>query len=326
MIIVLKEIQVKKTRIFCGMLICVLSFFIGPWQLQAAVTPNDVYAVFDLADRKLNGILEAEGKPVFDGKLFPEKGLKPMHVYQMAVSCLETIHWYEAENGMVPVPIVIATPRKYTPADVLRLAGLVLFEVDRIAEHLKIYGLDEDAAWVENKTPTHVFFKILTLYIKMNTLAGKSKISPSEVYAQMVRAVKDVKSILGNIDPARRYRVDPPRSDRGLKPADVFKKCLSARESINASRRHFGLETIPVPALDPGMDIKPMDVFVQTQIIIAEINLLKMGTGTVSVTPLPISVTGKTPSDVHQQAALMKYLLGQIEPLEKLVAVMEKRK
>lgn len=291
----------------------------------AAATPSDVYAVFDLVDRNLDSILAAAGKPEVDRKLFPEKGLKPMHVYQMAVSCLETIHMYELKRHMVPVPIVIATPRNYTPSDVFRLAELVLFEVGRIAQHLGVRGLDIDRVRSVNKTPTHVFFKIAAAYIKINVLAGKNRISPNEVYSQMVRAIQDVKSILGKIDPARRYRVDVPQSVRGLTPGDVFKECLTARESINVSRSHFGMDTIPVPAFNIGMSIRPMDVFIQTQIIISEINLLKMGTGTVSVTPLPIPVTGKTPSDAHQQSAAMKYLLGQINSLEKLVVKMKSR-
>lgn len=315
--------QVRKLMLMWGLL---LPLAIGAGSESfASVTPNDVYAAFELADRTMDRILTAAGIPTFERKLFPEKGMKPMHVYQVAVSCVEAIHLYELEKKMVPVPIVIANPRKYTPPDVLRLAELVLFEVRRIAGALSVTGLPEEMAPFTGKTPNDVYFRIVAVYMKMNLLAGREKISPSEVYAQMIRAISDVKSILGRIDPARRYRIDAPQSADGLKPADVFGECLEARKSINASRRHFGLDTIPVPAAGAGMAITPMDVFLQTQIIIAEINLLKMGTGTISVTPLPVPVTGKTPSDAHQQAVTMKYLLGQIAGLEKVVEQMKSR-
>ena len=146
--------------------------------------------------------------------------------------------------------------------------------------------------------------------------------TPNEVFAQMYRAQNDVKSILGKIDPARRYRVDAPESPPGLVPADVMKEALKARESLNKTRRHFNLDPIPVPELMSGAKFLPTDVFIQTQIIIAEINLIKIATGTVSATPLPIPVKGKSPSDVHQQAVTMDYLLGQIGMLEQLVKTM----
>ena len=77
--------------------------------------------------------------------------------------------------------------------------------------------------------------------------------------------------------------------------------------------------------LEPGVKIFPADVFIQTQIIIAEINLLKIATGTISATPLPIPVKGKKPSDVHQEAVAMEYLLDQIDMLEQLVKTMESK-
>ena len=296
-----------------------------PVEGRAATTPSDVYAAFELAERTMDRILEAEGLPPFRRALLPEKGLKPMHVYQVTISCVEALHTYELEKRIIPVPIVIANPRRYSPSDVLRLAELVLFEVRRIARALGVAELPEERKIFTGKTPTDVYFRIATIYMKLSLLSGREKISPNEVYAQMVRAISDVKSILGRIDPARRYRIDAPKSAAGLKPADVFRECLSARESINASRRHFGLGTIPVPAVADGHSIEPMDVFLQTQVIIAEINILKLGTGTISITPLPVPVTGKTPSDVHQQAATMKYLLGQIGGLEKLVEEMKSK-
>lgn len=49
-------------------------------------------------------------------------------------------------------------------------------------------------------------------------------------------------------------------------------------------------------------------------------NLIKMGTETSSATALAIPALGKTPSDVHEQVALLQYLLDQINPLREMVA------
>lgn len=294
-------------------------------QGQAKATPSDVYNVVDQTDRTLDLILAAAGLPAFQEKPFPEKGIKPMHVYQMAVSSLERIHRYEVQNKMNPVPIVIVIPRKYTPKDVLRLVDTILLEVQQIASHLGLNDLAVSKVTFQGRSPGDVFFKMIDVYMKTNVLSGTTKISPNEVYSQMVRAVGDIKSILSKIDPAKRYRIDVPKSPKGLKPVDVITECLLTRESINDARRYFGLKPAPIPTLASDFRISPLHVFLQSQVLISEINMLKMETGTISVTPRAIPVTGKTPSDAHQQVVTMKYLLAQIGPLEELVKEMESK-
>ena len=129
-----------------------------------------------------------------------------------------------------------------------------------------------------------------------------------------------MRSILTRIDPYRRYRIDSPAVDGPKTPAEVFAQCLEIRGTINDVRRELELGTTPVPSVAEGQALRPEDVFIQTQIIIAELNLVKLGTGTSSSTPLTVPVSDKTPSDVFGQAALLDYLLKQIKPLRRLVA------
>ena len=58
---------------------------------------------------------------------------------------------------------------------------------------------------------------------------------------------------------------------------------------------------------------------------LAELNAVKLATRTLTCTPLTVKVTGKTPSDVHQQLTLAGYLLHQMVPLQKMVKVMAER-
>ncbi len=58
--------------------------------------------------------------------------------------------------------------------------------------------------------------------------------------------VADVKSILGRIDPPRRYRIDAPTTPPDRKPADVFHQCLAFRREINKLRRRLEFETVPM--------------------------------------------------------------------------------
>ena len=162
----------------CGMALQLLAITAVP-NSPAAVTPNDVYATFELADRILDRALAARGEPPFKRNLFPEKGLKPMHVYQVAVSCVEAIHHYQSREKMIPVPMVIVTPRKYSPGDVLKLADMVLFEVGRIAEAMGVPDLPEERIAFSGKTPTDVYFRIVSVYMKVNMLSGQCSMGAS---------------------------------------------------------------------------------------------------------------------------------------------------
>ena len=186
----------------------------------------------------------------------------------------------------------------------------------RIAEHENITDLPTDEKTVSDKGPTDVFNRAVSVFTKLNVLCnenGRNDISPNEVYAQMVCAVEDVKSILRQFDSACRYKINAPPSEDGLTPADVFDMCLTIRKLINAKRVAKEMPKIPVPDAPARDSIYPRDVFFQTQIIIAELNLLKDKYKTISSTPLPIQVEGKVPSDVHRQASLANYLLDQLE-------------
>ena len=174
--------------------------------------------------------------------------------------------------------------------------------------------LATDVRQVSGKTPTDVFNETVKLYLSFVALNGESSITPNEVYAQLVCATKDVMSILEQSDPACRYNVETAPVESGKTPSDVFRQCLNLRSEINIVRRNAGLGETPVPQ-SAIQELAPLDVFLQTQIIIAELNLLKRGTETISSTPLAIPVTGKTPSDCYQQVSFAVHLIKQVIPV-----------
>ena len=228
------------------------------------------------------------------------------------------LHEFAIKAGVPASPQVVSRPMKYTPEDVNILAGFLLSQQSRIAEQLKIFSYPMETENFDNKNPTMVFKLETKIFNKLNFLSSEKQISPNEVYAQMERAVNDAKSLLRHVDPGSRYRIDAPKSAKGLKPKDVFAQCIIIRNEINKVRNLFNLGSINIPSYAAADNITPSDVFIQIQIIIAELNLLKMATNTFDSTPLPIPVSGKSPGDVHQKATLLHYLLSQIPEIPKL--------
>lgn len=291
----------------------------SPAQASEA-TPSDVYAAVDQINRSLEVILTARDLPVPAVRKTQETGLGPFHVYQFHLACIERLHRYQRSADLRPVPLVTSVPMAYKPADVMKLSNLLLNELQEVAQALDIDGLPESAKSFSEKTPTDVIEHLGATFSRLRVLNGEAAITPNEVYAESVRAVTDARSILSQIDPACRYRINVTASDRNLKPSDVFAKILVVRRGINEIRDSLGLGTTPVPSTSSNQQLNPDDVFFQTQVLIAELNLIKMGTGTFSVTALAIPTFGKTPSDVHEQVSLLEFLLDQMNPLRELVA------
>ena len=287
---------------------------------EVEITSAKVFEIVELAERALDVLLRAKGIDNIHTAKMLESELDTMHVYQLTVACLDMLILFEKKEGIRPVPRVVATPTHYTPEDVKVLADMLLSGIRRILYSLKIHKFPQYEAQTCVRTPTDVFEKVLSLFAKLSALAGKKHITPDDVFPQMVRAASDIRSMLGHIDPVRRYRIDAPVSPTELKPRDVLKECLLIRQDINKLREDFNMETPPLPEVSADRELHSEDVFVQTQIIIAELNFLKMRTGTISSTPLAIPVFGKVPTNVHQQAAMVRYLLEQIKPLQKMTS------
>lgn len=287
------------------------------------ITPGDVFGIMELVNKRSEILLKAKKTAKPAELKMVEKELGPMHVYQLAVACIDMIIEFEKKEGIRPIPKVVATPRKYIPGDVKLLADILLAETHRILNTLGIYDFPRENEQFYDKTPTDVFEKVLGIFVKFSMLAGMEEITADEVFSQMMRAVSDVKSILSQIDPVQRFRIDAPVNRDDLTPTHVFRESLLIRKDINKLRKYFGMKTIPVPEIRADQ-MHPADVFIQTQIIISELNLLKMETGTISSTPLPIPVSGKTPGDVYQQAVMIRYLLTQVKPLQEMIRQLKK--
>jgi hypothetical protein len=243
-----------------------------------------------------------------------ESGLGPLHVYQMMLACSDRVQDLADQNGVLSMPTLSSKPRRYAPRDVLFVVGLMRDSLQRVAATLEIEELPTTEIPVMDKTPTDVFGLAAQVFLKLSVLCGHENLSPSEACAEMERAVDDARSILQQADRESRYRIDAPPSERDLLPADVFAKCIEIRRLINKHRASLGEPEIPVPIPPTDYAIKPRDVLIQSQILIAELNLLKLYTNTVSSTPLAIPAkSSKLPSDVHEQASLLEYLLRQIK-------------
>ena len=317
-----------RPRFYLPIVLALLASLLGTPSMAAGaakITPSDVYRVVERTDRTLDLILKHLEIPLPPKVEFIETGLKPRHVYQANLLVVEMLNHLETARGVAPIPIMVSRPRNFIPADVKRLVDAIDTEMTLFAGELGVTGLPLPLLPAAGKKPTDVFNRTSLTINKLTVLSSGTRVTPSVVYAQAVRASADACAILANVDPYRRYSHPEEKSPRGLKPMDAFAACIRLREGLNTFRSQVGLKAHAVPAADALKEINPVNVLLQTQVILAELNAVKLATRTITSTPLTVKVTGKTPSDVHQKLTHTGYLLRQMVPLQKMVKVMEER-
>lgn len=296
------------------------------------ISPTHVYAKVELLNRRLDRLIEVwneqqlskttvknpqngSAEDDYGLPLEIEKDLRPMHVYQAMLICASRLQQLDDHDALKVrhIPTISSQPRSYDPRDVFFLVTLMLENVEQIARTLDIEDMPDEEVPDSEKSPTDVFHQGARAFMKLSALNGRSDLRPGEVFSEMVRAVEDARSILSQTDPACRYRIDRPENDVPRVPGDVFEKCLEIRRLIRQHCEARAMEVTPIPD-KPLKKINPRDVFFQTQIIIAELNMLKREMGTTSSTPLAINVgDSKTPTDVYQQGLMVEYLVRQIQ-------------
>jgi len=289
-----------------------------PAQFPDGVSPSNVYATMDLVERTADALLMSMHRRTPPPPKSFETSLQPMHVYQLAAATASRVQAFaEAKSVVAPDRIEVA-PKKYFPRDVKKLADTMLSELRAAGAKMNVSDLPQTESEFAGKTPSDVYQVVMHVFVKASVLVGNAKITPNDVYAEMATAAAVAKSIVEHTGES--FNEDFPKPEPKRKPVDVFNISLEARGQINAVRKAIGLSEISINHPVNGYRIRPIDVFVQSQLILAELNMVKMEIGMTTPAPKPVKVSGKTPTDVWGQVSLTRHLLSQLHQ-DKLAAV-----
>ena len=325
----------NKNNVLFQWFMCLFLFLIASFSLKANAvdySPNQVFSQVHYANQLAKELLEQKGINNYVLPSSREKQAKPMHVYELHVSVLSELYNYAQSLGFRPPPIVVSTPISYKPTDVYYLSQLAVSKLKEI-HSAKLGSNQVQLRTFQNKTPSMVYQEIFLLYYRLNLLNGKSKISPSEVFSHTIRIKEDLQRILSTL--ARRiehseenerkkrllttavFGTHPDGSSMGSKPtdkkpSDVIELSFQIRKQLNLLRARYNMPTIAIPNSTNYNKILPVDVFLQTQFIIAEINLLKQPMSISSTTNRGHRYVDKTPSNVYYEMQHIKYMLDRL--------------
>lgn len=322
---------IKTRRHTLTILIFTIAFCLsGNIYAQQKITPSEVYSGLEYSSKILDKLLEKMKAQNINLPISEENAIKPMHVYELHIAALGELYTYSIKNNRTPPPQPVSTPIKYSPSDVYSLTQLIINSVEDL--HLDLIGnINVTNQKRQKKTPTDVYNILFELYYKLNRLNGKTKITPTEVYSHISRAQEDLKTTLLTLS-KRFEEVDIDKKmllttatygmhsqgeslssfENGKKPRQVLEMAYEIRKKLNLLREKNNLSIIEIPEINKTNETKPIDVFLQTQFIIAELNLLKIPMEIRSITNQAKIFSKKTPSDVFHKMKHIDYMLDRL--------------
>lgn len=291
------------------------------------VSPTHVYNLTN----KLNAYADAliKKKRIEVWQKLPkdiEHSIRPMVVFQLVIATVEMFHNYELKEGMRPIPIITSSPIKYFPADIKYVVELLIGRMKAIAKVEKIYHVSIPRPKSGVRTPFDVYHDLLRFYMKMAALNGFSAITSNHNFAQMHRAEEEMESVIIHAATSLKSAIDRrllvsstigmhptgprlPQAQHDAAPKDIFEASLKARILLNKILKKHALRPIPVPVYNSERKFSSIDVFIQSQVIIAELSELKRILGVAESSPVTKHTDGKKPTDVLQQVLSLNYML-----------------
>lgn len=239
--------------------------------------------------------------------------LKPRHAWQKTYEIMVKINVFRRAHSLPTIePVNMEPVLNIAPVLTYEQTQRILAELSILKFRLGITKKVSKADKYKNKTPMNVFNKLREVSSILDVING-SEFSPSYVFGEAMRIYKDINIILNKLKIAD--TAIPPEKVISDTPKDSLLSELKLLEKIFTLERSIGLEGIDVAVFyleNPG----PPEVFELTQIILAELQVIKASLGIRhEITQAAHFYSQKTPADVNQLIGWSLLKMKQISTL-----------
>jgi len=245
-----------------------------------------------------------EGMAVVDypGEAEPQEGRAPVHAYVKASEVLEKVDRIQNRLGIeavVPGFIYHIPAKQIVPADVLGQVHRTLEEIRKIKSQLFIEEAIEPASFVNGKMPSLVYKNLGDASLLLDALVERP-ITPSDVFGRLEYVYDDMELIAANLKVSLNRELPAVDGRKSLK--DVARLILRASYKIIDLENKLGMEASSVPQLT-FVRMTPAENFERTNILLAEMNRIKVHLNIDRLhEPRPVP-RGKNPTDTFTQVA-----------------------
>ncbi|MBN2823866.1 MAG: hypothetical protein JXQ76_00970 [Campylobacterales bacterium] len=295
---------------FTLLLLLFMTFLNASTPFEKSITPSKVYTKLMELHAQVHLIKEhfgLKGEPSFRTI---KSQLQPRHAWQRTYEIFIKINILRQKYHLPAIkPVNMQPTLNLSPSLTYEQVLRLLQEVKILKLHL---GISQEVGVVEeytNQTPTDVY-NILNTISRDFDLINAQEFTPSYVFGELIRIYEDFQVIFNH------FKIDdqttPPSKNSHATPLDSYRIGLELLSVLAQIEKSMGLESIDFYAFRRN-EVTASDVFEITQIILAEIQMIKANIGLEGIiTQGAKNYSGKRDADVAQ---IMGWLLKKSQKL-----------
>ena len=236
-------------------------------------------------------------------------GKSPIHVYSKGLEVLEKVARTQQKLGITPITTVGEIPLKTVkPADVFKLAKIILAELRRIKQSLMLNEKVNNVALVMGKTPSDVYHNFWTASYLLDLL-NKQAISTNDLHRNVLYIQTEIQLIGAKLKTPLLSKAPYIKVKISLK--NVAQQTLLTLRKIVNLQKQLNMRTNPLPEISLTR-IRPSDVYDLSNIILAELVRIKVHLQIKLPRGQRIISKGKTSKEIFAQMLLINRNLSSI--------------
>ncbi len=268
---------------------------------QSNVTPSHVFRATRDLIAEIEVLRNELGVYDYPVEAEPMEDRAPVHVYAKTLEVLSKVSRVQRRFGVTPAGVGQIPIKDIIPADVLRSVNGILDEVRRIKTQMVIETEIEPAEFEGGKTPSMVYKNLADASFLLDGLRGRP-LMPTDVFGNAVAILDEMELIAAKLRVP--LELDPPVVEGSKRPKDVAQQVLRATYKVINLQMRLGMDASAVPTLTL-VRVTPSEVFDATNMLMAEMNRIKVYLGiNLPREPRP-DPRNKTPVDVFAQVMLI---------------------
>jgi hypothetical protein len=298
-----------------ALLLLLLLATVSPsWGSEASISPSDVFIQAQIIEREAELIKQHLGVTQQPPALQIKIPLQPRHVWQTSYFILTKINVFRRQQGLpVNTANSVEPVLELDPAMVYEQTQRILTEIRILKTRLGIKGQVAQPEPVSGKRPIDVFNKLNVISAQWDALNGE-EISPSYVFAEVLRIFADINTIL------QTQRIEdptyPPGKQQHAQTQDSLNAAYELVQEVQRLQRDAGIKQTDLSVFRRPDEAQSADVFNMVGMGLAELQTIKAYLGlSQALTPPAGFYRDKTPADVHQLLRWVTYKLRLVRSL-----------
>ncbi len=285
-------------------------------------TPSNVFVIAEHILWELQRYKRRLGIRQVVAEESPLDGLAPQHVYGKTLECIRQVSLLRTNKELGPIAIPTPPLRIITPDEVFELVTRLDMELEVLYQS----GEVDPVPWYEDyreivsgKTPSDVYNKMRQIAREIDILLGSRGYSIDESFQLATDIQQELLLILTHLGKKGKEQPDPVSSGL-LQPRHILSTSHALWDLVKLVQHRAGIQSPFIPSVLPTGTTTPTDVYNELQLVLTEIQGLKLHLEvTTNLSPCQ-RVQGKTANQVEQSLrqsiSFLQLMLGQAPQVE----------